>query len=387
MQRIKKHIGVHHINTLEKFLLVAAIVTAGIFGLSYGIKAYPKVFKTEIALDKTINIRPEEPIIVNFSIPMLIKGYDPNIDITPAESYKMRWGKSNMQLSILPENFWEPGTQYKITLPPGKNIMFSETESQSLIFSTEEYPTVSSVFPKNNSENVAIDIEDPIIINFEKPTSNFFIKFILNSDEDLSIQNNIPKTQFKLLPKKGIEYGAKYDLRVYAKYTKDTRDNYKQIFQSSFETAPPPQIVWDDDYSIRLEQAKKHTRAKIAIGKYVDINLSAQIISIFEDGKMLDDFMISSGKKGMGTPKGRTEIYNKFPRAYSREYGLYMPYWMAIAPSGKYGLHELPEWPGGYKEGASHLGIPVSHGCVRMGVGAAQIVYEWADIGTPVMVY
>jgi lipoprotein-anchoring transpeptidase ErfK/SrfK len=60
---------------------------------------------------------------------------------------------------------------------------------------------------------------------------------------------------------------------------------------------------------------------------------------------------------------------------------------MAIRADGKYGLHELPEWPNGYKEGASHLGIPVSHGCVRLGVGAAVRVFNWVEIGTPVVIY
>ena len=62
-----------------------------------------------------------------------------------------------------------------------------------------------------------------------------------------------------------------------------------------------------------------------------------------------------------------------------------MPYWMAFDNRG-YGLHELPEWPGGYKEGASHLGHRVSHGCVRLGVGAAKKLYDWAEVGTLVIV-
>ncbi len=89
----------------------------------------------------------------------------------------------------------------------------------------------------------------------------------------------------------------------------------------------------------------------------------------------------------MDTPKGKHQIYNKHPRAWSNKYGLYMPYWMAITTDGRFGIHELPEWPGGYKEGQNHLGIKVSHGCVRLGVGPAKVVYNWADIGTPVIVY
>jgi lipoprotein-anchoring transpeptidase ErfK/SrfK len=64
-----------------------------------------------------------------------------------------------------------------------------------------------------------------------------------------------------------------------------------------------------------------------------------------------------------------------------------MPFWMAVAADGKFGIHELPEWPGGYKEGANHLGIPVSHGCIRLGVGPAKQVYDWTEVGTPVVIY
>jgi lipoprotein-anchoring transpeptidase ErfK/SrfK len=53
----------------------------------------------------------------------------------------------------------------------------------------------------------------------------------------------------------------------------------------------------------------------------------------------------------------------------------------------EYGIHELPEWPDGTKEGESHLGTPVSHGCVRLGRGDAQAVYDWVEVGTPVFIH
>jgi lipoprotein-anchoring transpeptidase ErfK/SrfK len=55
--------------------------------------------------------------------------------------------------------------------------------------------------------------------------------------------------------------------------------------------------------------------------------------------------------------------------------------------TGSFGLHELPIWPNGYREGQDHLGIPVSHGCIRLGVGPAQFLYNWAEVGTPVIIY
>ena len=97
--------------------------------------------------------------------------------------------------------------------------------------------------------------------------------------------------------------------------------------------------------------------------------------------------MVSTGKRGMETKQGTFAIANKTPRAWSKKYGLFMPYWMALVKSGEFGIHELPEWPGGYKEGTNHLGTPVSHGCVRLGVGSAETVYNFAEVGTPVVIH
>jgi len=120
-------------------------------------------------------------------------------------------------------------------------------------------------------------------------------------------------------------------------------------------------------------------------GKKIVIHLGSQTMDIIEHGVVLSTFKISSGKRGMETPTGTFAVLSKNKRAYSKTYGLYMPYWMAFTTLG-HGIHELPEWPNGYKEGERHLGAPVSHGCVRLGVGSAQRVYDWAEIGTSVEV-
>jgi lipoprotein-anchoring transpeptidase ErfK/SrfK len=126
--------------------------------------------------------------------------------------------------------------------------------------------------------------------------------------------------------------------------------------------------------------------AKIKEGKYVDINLAKQQLSIFENGERLGTYKVSTGKRGMATPTGTFKVMSKSGRAFSKKYNLYMPYWMQFTGVG-HGIHELPEWKNGYKEGANHLGIPVSHGCVRLGVGPAAKVYDWSDKGTPIVIH
>jgi len=121
-------------------------------------------------------------------------------------------------------------------------------------------------------------------------------------------------------------------------------------------------------------------------GKYIEIDLSKQMLAAFEGENKFMEARVSTGRWSMPTPTGVFSINNKNPRAYSRNYGLYMPWWMAFIGS-EYGIHELPEWPNGAKEGESHLGIPVSHGCVRLGVGPAKQLYDWAEIGTIVYIH
>jgi hypothetical protein len=99
----------------------------------------------------------------------------------------------------------------------------------------------------------------------------------------------------------------------------------------------------------------------------------------------IGSFPISAGKASTPTPKGNYSIVNKHPKAWS-PYGLWMPYWLGLG-TGRFGFHELPIWPSGYREGQNHLGVAVSHGCIRLGIGPAQYLYNWVDIGTPVYIY
>lgn len=121
-------------------------------------------------------------------------------------------------------------------------------------------------------------------------------------------------------------------------------------------------------------------------GKYIEVDLSSQVLYQMEGENVIAGHRVSTGKWSMPTPEGTFAINNKDPRAYSRKYDLYMPYWMSFV-GHEYGIHELPEWPNGAKEGEGHLGTPVSHGCIRLGIGDAQQVYDWAEIGTPVVVH
>lgn len=124
--------------------------------------------------------------------------------------------------------------------------------------------------------------------------------------------------------------------------------------------------------------------------KYIQIDLSSQTLHYYENGRLIGTGRVSTGKWSTPTPIGTFAIKNKIPVAYSKPYDLYMEWWMAFTPDGSYGLHAFPFWKtkdGGKRyEGASHLGTPVSHGCIRQKIDEAKKMYQWATIGTPVIV-
>jgi hypothetical protein len=124
----------------------------------------------------------------------------------------------------------------------------------------------------------------------------------------------------------------------------------------------------------------------IKLKKRIDVSLARQELTYYLGDKPLAVRTVSTGKKSTPTPVGTFSINNKAPRAWSPGARLWMPWWMSFKGSA-YGLHELPEWPGGKKEGANHLGKAVSGGCIRLGVGAAKELYDWAEIGTQVVIH
>ncbi len=121
------------------------------------------------------------------------------------------------------------------------------------------------------------------------------------------------------------------------------------------------------------------------VEKEITITLKDQKLHQVFGGITYSTYTVSSGKPGMRTPTGTFTVLNKNKRAWSNSAKLWMPWWMAFTKVGN-GIHELPEWPGGKKEGASHLGTPVSHGCVRLGVGPAKALYDWAPVGTKIVI-
>lgn len=166
------------------------------------------------------------------------------------------------------------------------------------------------------------------------------------------------------------------------------RDGLSDAKEVAFGSDPTKSDTDGDSYADGTEVDNAFTPTDPApkpLVKSILIDLSEQRIYQKLDGVTVGTHVVSSGKKSTPTPVGTYKIQTKSVKAWSRSAKLWMPYWMGFR-GWTYGIHELPEWPGGKKEGKNHLGIPVSHGCVRVDEGVAKALYEWSPIGTPVTI-
>lgn len=197
---------------------------------------------------------------------------------------------------------------------------------------------------------------------------------------------NETKYEIDLMEIRGLS-GLIMENRKFVFYTKSEIKNDKIVKDSKKEFFSGLELSKNKYIPPETSRPKNEIKIepKFTEGKYIDISVSNQIMTLFEDGVKVNSFLISSGKYGMPTPFGTFSVKKKEPNHWSSTYGLWMPYSMNFY--GAFYIHELPYWPSGYREGENHLGIRVSHGCIRLGIGPAEYVFNWSEIGTPVYVH
>jgi LysM repeat protein len=114
-------------------------------------------------------------------------------------------------------------------------------------------------------------------------------------------------------------------------------------------------------------------------GKRFVIDLSEQRLYAYEGDTMVRTTLVSTGLPGTPTVTGTYYIYLRYPSQHMRGPGYDLPGVPYVQYFYKgYGLH------GTYWH--NNFGQPMSHGCVNMPTAEAEWAYNWASIGTPVIV-
>ena len=120
--------------------------------------------------------------------------------------------------------------------------------------------------------------------------------------------------------------------------------------------------------------------------KVIYVNINSQTMVAYENDAVVFETPISTGKGATPTEPGTYSIYRKTPSRY-----------MQGPLPGSTDEYDLPGTPwnmyftkeGGVIHGAywhNSFGRPASHGCINMPLDMARQLYEWADLGTKVIV-
>ncbi|MCW1929966.1 MAG: L,D-transpeptidase [Candidatus Kerfeldbacteria bacterium] len=119
--------------------------------------------------------------------------------------------------------------------------------------------------------------------------------------------------------------------------------------------------------------------------KYVVTDLSEQTTTLWEDGYILKQFLISSGAGGRPTPTGETKIsykkalINYDGAMFGESYHFANTPWNTMFRSGGYFFHTA-YWH-------NNFGNPMSHGCINMREPDAHFLYDWTEMGTVVITH
>jgi lipoprotein-anchoring transpeptidase ErfK/SrfK len=121
--------------------------------------------------------------------------------------------------------------------------------------------------------------------------------------------------------------------------------------------------------------------------KLILVDISEPHMYVYDGDTLVYSFVASTGMHN-ATKVGTFAVQSKIPNAYGSTWDIWMPDWLGIYYAGglENGIHALPILSNGATLWAGYLGTPISYGCVVLDTYDAELLYNWAEIGTPVKI-
>lgn len=193
----------------------------------------------------------------------------------------------------------------------------------------------------------------------------------------------------ELASKYNTAYKSKTLKTSYGKTVTITGGNYGWRINQDKETAAVTEIIKAGEQQTRepeyLQTAASHGANDYG-DTYVEINLTAQHLFFYKDGKLLVESDLVSGNesKGWSTPAGAYPLTYKQRDATltGEDYKTPVSYWMPF--NGNIGMHDA-SWRGSF--GGNLYKSSGSHGCVNLPPKVASVIFENISAGMPVLCY
>jgi hypothetical protein len=153
-----------------------------------------------------------------------------------------------------------------------------------------------------------------------------------------------------------------------------------------YRVSDPPEVAqWVPAAAVKKVFDVKYEGAKYA-GRWVNVNLSQQVVTAYQDGTAVKVTLASTGKASTPTNLGAQKISWRITSTRMRGgtrgidyYDLPNVPWTQYFNSTGEALH------GAYWH--DNFGRPLSHGCVNLSIPIAKWFYEWGYVGQIVWVH
>ena len=142
-----------------------------------------------------------------------------------------------------------------------------------------------------------------------------------------------------------------------------------------------------DTSSAQVSSAPQAPAPSYSGSKLILVDISEQHMYVYDGDTLVYSFVASTGRNNY-TKVGTFAVQSKIPNAYGSTWDIWMPDWLGIYYAGgsENGIHALPILPNGATLWSGYLGTPISYGCVVLDTYDAELLYNWAEIGTPVKI-
>jgi len=266
--------------------------------------------------------------------------------------------------SIFPAEPMEEGRVYTLTLNKGiSSIGGTESFSKfNFSFTTAEKPEIIGVYPKRGAEGVLMN--ESVSVEADREIYGAEIT-VVNGDREKEVSGRVQIKGKKAIfvPFEMWDPNTKYKIEA---SVRSKEGEWSKILKAWFKTRDMGNELW-----VAVNLGKIHT------------------VVIYE-GNFPKHLMIASGGKGEGdsiTPTGIFRVQDRGLSFWSPRFNEGAYYWVRVKDQILF--HSVPK-DGNWKtkeEEHRKLGLPASHGCIRLSEEDAKWFYENIPPGTLVIIH
>jgi lipoprotein-anchoring transpeptidase ErfK/SrfK len=169
-------------------------------------------------------------------------------------------------------------------------------------------------------------------------------------------------------------------------------ERYAAMLSSSDGQRASLAVAGVQHFSAQLHNALLHDGPS----RLITVSLAAQHLVAYEDGRVVVDTPVTTGRPALATDVGAMRVLGKdAPWTMQSPWPKGSPEWYPdtvvrmvvwFTKNGE-GLHDASWQPAATLGPGSQDGPYASHGCIHLTLAAITTLFTWAPIGTPVVVY